>query len=160
VSLTCLTRRFLVFAVGVVATAALAGGCAGEAGPSRNDVLAEAELTYPGATETVRTWSPEDHDVAVDGLDLSSVAMLTRRFRLRDRVPRVDLFAWYRERLEAAGWTAASPSVNAVFFVRPVGDRRHTFHVEAGTPLVDEFTVDYRIGFRDERFSPSFRAPA
>ena len=132
-------------------TATLAGGCAGDAGPSRNDVLAAAELAYPGAKETVRTWSPEDHDVGVDGQDLSSVAMLTRRFRLRELVPRGDLIAWYGERLEAAGWATRSPSVNAGFFSSRVGDRRHSYHVEAGTPLVDEFTVNYRIGFRDER---------
>ena len=148
---TDITRRFLVVAVGVVVTATLAGGCAGDAGPSRDDVLATAELTYPGAKETVRTWSPEDHDVGVDGQDLSSVGMLTRRFRMGEPVSRADLVAWYGERLEAAGWTARSPTVNAVFFVRRVGDRRHSYHVEAGTPLVDEFTVNYRIGFRDER---------
>ena len=140
-----------VVAAAAVVLAALVAGCGGGSEPSQEDVLAVGELTYPGAAETGRNWRPEDHDVSVDGLDLSSVAELSRRFRLREPVARDDLFAWYGEQLEAAGWSEAHSADNAVFFVRPVGDRRHTYHVEAGTPLVDEFTVNYRIGFRDER---------
>ena len=136
-----------VLAAGAVVLAALLAGCGGESNPSRDDVLAVGELTYPGAIESGRNWRPEDHDVSVDGLDLSSVAELSRRFRLRNPVSRDDLFAWYGEQLEAAGWSERPSGDNDVVFVRSVDDRSHTYRVEAGTELVDGFTVTYRIGF-------------
>ena len=122
-------------------------GCGGGSNPSRDDVLAVGELTYPGAIESGRNWRPEDHDVSVDGLDLSNVAELSRRFRLRNPVSRDDLFAWYGEQLDAAGWSERPSGDNDVVFVRSVDDRSHTYRVEAGTELVDGFTVTYRIGF-------------
>ena len=113
-------------AAGVVVLAALVAGCGGGSEPSQEDVLPVGELTYPGAAETSRNWRPEDHDVSVDGLDLSSVAELSRRFRLREPVARDDLFAWYGEQLEAAGWSEAHSADTAVFFVKSVDDRRQT----------------------------------
>ena len=142
-------RRAPVFLV-CLAVPALAAGCTGSDGPTRDDLRGEVELTYPGATETRRTWSPEDHDVSVDGLDLSSVAELSRRMRLLEPVPRAALFAWYRERMVDAGWTAREAGDSASYFVKTVGGREHRYLVEAGRPLVDEFTIVYRIGFADE----------
>ena len=100
----------------------------------------------PAATGVPRTTTS-----ASTGCDLSSVAELSRRFRLREPVARGDLFAWYGEQLEAAGWSERHADDSGVIFARAVGDRRHWFDVEAGTALVDEFTVNYRIGFREER---------
>ena len=70
--------------------------------------------------------------------------------RLLEPVPRVALFSWYRERMLNAGWTAREAGGNAARFVRTVAGREHVFRLEAGRPLVDEFTIDYRIGFADE----------
>jgi hypothetical protein len=127
-----------------------AAGCGGGQ-PTREDILPEVELTYPGATEIRRSWTPEDHDVGIHLDDLSSRAEVGRHFRLREPVPRAELFAWYRERMVAAGWSADDrrSGVNRSSFVRPVGDRAHLYLVEAGRPLVARFTVRYRIGFAD-----------
>ena len=142
-------RRAPAF-LGCLAALALATGCTGNDGPTRDDLLGEVELTYPGAKETLRTWRPEDHDVSVDGIDLSSVAELSRRVRLREPVPRGALFSWYGERMQAAGWTARDAGSSVAMFVRTVDGRKHVFWIEAGRPVVERFTIDYRIGFADE----------
>ena len=136
--------------VTVVAAILSSAGCRDAGAPTQDDFLPAVELTFPGATQSLRNWSPEDHDQSVDGLDLSSRAELSRRFRLPAPVERVVLFAWYGDRLESAGWTGRVSGDNAAYFVRTVGDRIHVYRVEAGTPAVRSFTVTYRIGFRDE----------
>jgi hypothetical protein len=136
--------------VACLAALALAAGCTGSDSPSEDDILQQVELSYPGATETARTWRPEDHDVSVDGVDLSSTAELSRRLRLLEPVPRARLFSWYGERMKAAGWTPRDVGSTAAMFVRTVDDRQHVYWVEAGNPVVDRFTIDYRIGFADE----------
>ncbi len=142
-------RRAPAFLV-CLAALALAAGCTGSDGPSQDDILKEVELSYPGATEAGRTWRPEDHDVSVDGIDLSSTAELSRRMRLPEPVPRATLFSWYSERMKAAGWTPRDVGSTAAMFVRTVDGREHVYWIEAGNPLVDRFTIDYRIGFADE----------
>ena len=137
-------------AVTVVAAILSAVGCGDDGAPTQGDLLPVVELTFPGATESLRSWSPEDHDQSVDGLDLSSRAELSRRFRLAAPVERAVLFAWYGDRLEPAGWAERVSGDNAASFFRAVGDRTHIYRVEAGTPSVRSFTVTYRIGFREE----------
>lgn len=143
-----LNRRAVIALTSVAVLTGLATGCVDHQGPAEEDVLPVVELTYPGASEVDRTWTPEDHDRGVDGQDLSNPALLTRRLRMNELVARDDLFAWYAEQLGDAGWAARPSADNDVTFATTVDDRQHTYRVEAGTPEVDEFTVDYTIGFR------------
>lgn len=133
----------------VVAGLLLATSCESSTGPTEDDLLEDAaELTYPGATETSRSFRDEDGGRNVDGGEIRVAARLTRELDLDAPTPSADLVAFYDDELTAAGWTAqAHSSDNAAEWENEVEGRRHSYRVEIGTgsgPL-DSYTTYYTI---------------
>lgn len=131
----------------------LVAGCA-PSGPDRGDVRPEAYLVFPSAVETGRSWLPEEHARSIDGPDLSHLARMTIRYTLAEPTTNSAVWAWYGERLHDIGWTPrVSNSTNHSAYDRRVGDRKHTFDIEAGRAPGDpitRFSVYYSIGFTGE----------
>ncbi|HVF04203.1 MAG TPA: hypothetical protein VNA20_05130 [Frankiaceae bacterium] len=134
-------------AVALTAAAAL-GACRGPGGPTESDVRPEEAAAFPGATQLSRSFREEERARGVDGNDLSSEALLARRYRLASPVRTAEVFDWYEGRFDDAGWIRRARNPGFLTFAVLVGDREHRFTVfTATTPTITEYATEYRIGF-------------
>lgn len=138
----------------VVAGLLLVTACESSTGPIEDDFLAEAvELTYPGSTETSRSFRAEDRGRYIDGGEIRVSARSTRRFDLEPVARTEDLVAFYDDELTSAGWRAqAHSSDNAAEWEIEIDGRRHAYRVGIGigAEFLDHYTIAYTIVIPDD----------
>jgi hypothetical protein len=102
-------------------------------------MLADKELTYPGATETARTFEAEDWYLTIDGRSMGHPSRLRRTFSSPAGTNFVDVLTWYRDQLVARGWTVTDfPDTHWTIEARRRSGRHdHTLRISSvGQPKV------------------------
>ena len=124
----------VVFAFAVMVMVLAGCGDDDDPGPGEDALLPAAELTYPGATETRRSFRDARSGRYIDGDTYDDPASFDRELTLAEPTPQSEVLAWYQTQLEDQGW--ANPSVDS-FSLRAYRDEpdvSHQFSVAVDVP--------------------------
>ena len=134
-------------------TTGLVAACAPGPRYHEDDLRPEADLTFPGATETDRGFLADESGRSIHGDDLSSPAVLDRAFDLDVPISSSDVYDWYEAELTRRGWSSPrdlhdpeSLDDDMTYRYRDES-RTDTFSIRAGFPgrTVTEFSTRYSI---------------
>jgi hypothetical protein len=130
----------------LVVVAAIGLGACGYDGPTEDDVLPVARLTYPGAVEVGREFTPEAHHTTIHGAKLDLQATVRMTLRLAAPVTDQELIEWYEVRLAADGWSPGTDHIGIVREIgfRPSGSFCHRYAIK---PKGDTYELIYTFGF-------------
>lgn len=146
-------RRRPGLAVVAILATALVAACAQGPRHGEDDLRPEAELTFPGATETDRDFLPDEEGRSIHGDDLTSPAVLDRAFELDLPTLNSDVYDWYEAELTSRGWSSPRSAQDPrtldddVTYRYSDDDRTDTYSIRAGFPgrTVTEFSTRYTI---------------
>ena len=138
-------------------TTVVIGACAPGARYGEDDLRPEADLTFPGATETDRNFLEDESGRSIHGDDLSSPAVLDRSFELDLPTSSSDVYAWYEAELTSRGWSnprgeAPGTLDNDVTYRYRDDGRTDTYSIQAGpsdrtvTGFLTRYTIDVELG--------------
>lgn len=145
-------RRLGLALVATLATV-LVAACAQGGRYGEDDLRPEADLTFPGATETDRGFLTDESGRSIHGDDLTSPAVLDRTFDLDLPTSNSDVYEWYDAELTRRGWSnprgAQDPRTldDDVTYHYNDDARTDTYSIRAGFPgrTVTEFSTRYTI---------------
>ena len=141
------TRALAVLVVAALAAGGLAGcGDDDDPGPGEDALLPAAELTFPGATETRRSFHGARSGRYIDGDTYDEDASLDRQLTLDEPTPPAEILSWYQSRLEDQGW--GPPAEASSLMVQNQSDGvNHIYTVATGDPR-DATTTSFNIQYR------------
>ena len=129
------------------------GGCAGDpAGPGEDALLPAKDLIYPGGVVEKSHFFEASDAKGIDQ-DLSSDASLDRTVVFEEPVNTADVLAWYKARLEAAGWGKPFEQPISVTMRKQDDGIEHTFEVKVDAygddnpETTTKLFIDYRMVF-------------
>ncbi|MBL8777552.1 MAG: hypothetical protein JNK12_16540 [Acidimicrobiales bacterium] len=133
------------------------GACAPGPRYGEDDLRPEADLTFPGAIETDRSFLEDESGRSIHGDDLSSPAVLDRSFDLDLPTSSSDVYEWYEAELTRRGWSnprgAQAPGTlddDVTYRYRDDG-RTDTYSIRAGpsgrtvTGFLTRYTIDVEL---------------
>lgn len=137
----------------VILTTVVVAACAQVPRYDEDDLRPEADLTFPGATETDRDFLDDESGRSIHGDDLTSPAVLDRAFDLDLPTSNGDIYDWYEAELTSRGWSSTRDAQDPetldddVTFRYSDDARTDTYSIQAGFPgaTVTEFSTRYTI---------------